>query len=284
MGKFARVNAVLAGCAAVVALSGCGKLKSRDQQNQGVHDFANAKYADAIEHFKQAVDLDPSNPTAREYLAVSYFAQWIPGAESPQNLEFSARAKEEFGKVLAENPKDSDALSYLSSMAYSEAASLPQEQKLAKYNEAADWNHKLIEVDPNNKQAYYTLGVIAYNKWHPAFIYAELNLKPPMKSDDPGPIKDKKVKEDLKKEWGPQLDQGMADLQKSLDIDKDYADSMVYMNLLIREKAYLVDDKAEYEKEVATANDWLQKALDTKKANAAKAATTSGGIVQDSSK
>src|ERR1700678_4208995 len=100
MGKLARVNAVLAGCAAVVALSGCGKLKSRDQQNQGVHDFANAKYADAIEHFKQAVDLDPSNPTAREYLAVSYFAQWIPGAESPQNLEFSARAKEEFGKVL----------------------------------------------------------------------------------------------------------------------------------------------------------------------------------------
>ncbi len=280
MGKFARVNAVLAGCAAVVALSGCSKLKSRDQQNQGVHDFANAKYSDAIEHFKQAVDLDPSNPTAREYLAVSYFAQWIPGAESPQNLEFSARAKEEFGKVLAENPKDSDALSYLSSMAYSEAASLPQDQKLAKYNEAADWNHKLIEVDPNNKQAYYTLGVIAYNKWHPALMLAELGLK--MKSDDPGPIKDKKVREDLKKEWGPQLDQGMADLQKSLDIDKDYADSMVYMNLLIREKAYLVDDKAEYDKEVATANDWLQKALDTKKANAAKAATTSGGIVQDS--
>jgi tetratricopeptide (TPR) repeat protein len=279
MGKWARVSAVLAGCAAGLVLGGCNKLKSRDQQNQGVHDFTNAKYSDAIEHFKEAVDLDPTNPTARKYLATSYFAQWIPGAESPQNQEFAARARDEFGKVLEQNPKDSDALSYLSSMAYSEAASMPPDQKIAKYNEAAEWNHKLIEADANNKQAYYTLGVIVYNKWHPALMLAELNLK--MKSDDPGPIKDKKVKEELRKEWSAQLDEGMADLQKALDIDKDYADAMVYMNLLIREKAYLVDDKGEYDKEVATANDWLQKALDTKKANAAKQATTSGGIVQD---
>jgi tetratricopeptide (TPR) repeat protein len=279
--KWARVNAVLAGCAAVAALSGCAKLRSRDQQNQGVHDFASAKYSDAIEHFKQAVDLDPANPTAREYLAVSYFAQWIPGAESPQNLEFAKQAREEFGKVLEVNPKDSDALSYLGSMAYSEALPLPPEQKVAKFNEAAEWNHKLIDVDPTNKQAYYTLGVIAYDKWHPALVLAELNLK--MRPEDPGPLKDKKVKEELKKEWGPSLDEGIMDLQKALDIDKDYADAMAYMNLLIRERAFLVDDKAEYDKEVNTANDWLQKTLDTKKANAAKAASSSsGGIVQDS--
>jgi tetratricopeptide (TPR) repeat protein len=280
MGKWARVSAMLAGCAAGLVLSGCDKLKSRDQQNQGVHDFANAKYSDAIEHFKQAVNLDPSNPTARKYLATSYFAQWIPGAESPQNLEFASRAREEFGKVLEQNPKDSDALSYLSSMAYSEAGALPQDQKLAKYDEAAEWNHKLIDADPNNKVAYYTLGVIAYNKWHPALMLAELNLK--MKPEDTGPLKDKKVRDQLKEQYGALIEQGLADLQKALDIDKDYADAMVYMNLLIREKAFLVDDKAEYDKQVATANDWLQKALDTKKANTAKQATSAGGIVQDS--
>jgi len=282
MGKWARVSAVLAGCAAVVALSGCAKLKSRDQRNQGVHDFASAKYSDAIEHFKQAVDLDPTDPTSREYLATSYFAQWIPGADSPQNKEFATQAREEFAKVLEQNPKDVNALQYLGSMSYSEAVSLPSDEKIAKYNEAAEWNHKLIEADPNNKQAYYTLGVIMYNKWHPALIYAELNLKPPMKADDPGPIKDKKVKEDLKKDWGATLDEGMGDLQKALDIDKDYADAMVYMNLLIRERGYLAEDKSEYDKEVNTANDWLQKAMDTKKANAAKAASaTGGGIVEE---
>jgi len=148
-------------------------------------------------------------------------------------------------------------------------------------NETADWNHKLIDADPNNKQAYYFLGVVAYRKWHPALGLAQLDQK--MKPDDPGPFKDKKVKEKLKGDYGASLDQGIADLQKALDIDKDYSDAMAYMNLLIRERAYLAEDKAEYEKEVNTANDWLQKALDAKKANAAKAAASSGGgIVQDS--
>jgi hypothetical protein len=280
MGKWARVSAVLAGCAAVVVLAGCDKLKSRDQRNQGVHDFASAKYADAIEHFKQSVQLDPSDPTSRKFLATAYYAQWIPGAESPQNLEFAVRAREEFGKVLQQNPKDSDALSYLGSMAYSEAGPLPPDQKIAKYNEAAEWNRKLIDADPNNKQAYYTLGVIAYYKYDPALRLAELNLK--MKPDDPGPLKEKKVKDELKEQYGATLDQGLADLQKALDIDKDYADAMAFMNLLIREKAYLADDKTEYDKQVAVANDWLQKTLDTKKANAAKQGTSSGGIVQDS--
>jgi tetratricopeptide (TPR) repeat protein len=280
MGKWARVSAMLAGCAVLGALAGCAKLRSRDQQNQGVHEFESAKYSDAIEHFKQAVELDPTNPTARKYLATSYFAQWIPGADSPENKEYAVRAREEFNKVLADNPKDSDALSYLSSMAYSEAQPLPQDQKIAKYNEAAEWNHKLIDADPNNKQAYYFLGVIAYYKWHPALMLAELDQH--MKPDDPGPIKDKKVKEELRKDWGSSLDEGVANLQKALDIDKDYADAMAFEQLLIREKAYLDDDRADYDKDVQRANDMLQKTLETKKANAAKVGNSgAGGIVQD---
>ena len=65
-------------------------------------------------------------------------------------------------------------------MAYSEAQPLPLEQKIAKFNEAADWNHKLIEADPTTRQAYYILGVIAYYKYDPALRAGgiELNMKP----------------------------------------------------------------------------------------------------------
>src|ERR1700722_6845614 len=98
MRMFFRLSAVLVGGVAMFGLAGCDKLRSRDQQNQGVHEFTNAKYSDAVEHFTKAVELDPPNPTARSYLATSYFAQWIPGAASPQNQEFAARAKEEFKK------------------------------------------------------------------------------------------------------------------------------------------------------------------------------------------
>lgn len=282
MRKLTGICALLAGSAAMLALTGCDKLRSRDQRNQGVHDFENAKYSDAIEHFTKAVELDPSDPVNRSYLATSYFAQWIPGAESPQNKEFAARAREEFKKVLDQDPKDLNALQYLSSMAYSEAQPLPQDQKLAKYDEAADWNRKVIEVDPNNKQAYYFLGVIAYYKWHPALMLAELDQH--MKPDDPGPFKDKKVKDQLKSQYAASLDQGIQDLQKALDIDKDYADAMAFQQLLIRERAYLDEDRAAYDKDVEKATELLNKAIETKKANAAKAASSSssGGIVQDS--
>jgi tetratricopeptide (TPR) repeat protein len=282
MRKLTGLCAVLAGGAAMLALTGCDKLRSRDQRNQGVHDFESAKYTDAIEHFTKAVELDPDDPVNREYLATSYFAQWIPGAESPQNKEFAGRAREEFAKVLERDPKDLTALQYLSSMAYSEALPLPQDQKLIKFKEAAEWNHKVIEADPNNKQAYYYLGVIAYAQWHPALMLTELDQH--MKPDDPGPFKDKKVRDKLRQDYGASVDQGIADLQKALDIDKDYADAMAYQQLLIRERAYLDDDRAAYDKDVEKAQELLTKAVETKKANAAKAATTSGGIVQDQSK
>jgi hypothetical protein len=73
----------------------------------------------------------------------------------------------------------------------------------------------------------------------------------------------------------------MANLNKALEVDKDYDDAMAYLNLLVREKAKLLDDKDEYAKQEKIADDWLQKALDTKKAKAAKQPGTPGGIVND---
>ncbi len=50
-------------------------------------------------------------------------------------------------------------------------------------------------TDPKNKDAYYSLGFIAWSRWYPAYGTARANLG--MKQEDPGPIKDKKVKEEL---------------------------------------------------------------------------------------
>lgn len=270
----------LAGCV-LLATTGCNKLRSRDQQNQGVLAFKNAKYAEAIEHFKQAIALDPNSPNAQLYLATAYMQQWIPGADSPENNDMMAKAKDGFEKVLEKNPNDATALASLASLAFQSASSLSPDQKLQRLDEAAKWNKRLIEVDPKNKEAYYSLGVIAWAKWYPQLQMARLNLH--MKPEDPGPIKDKKVKADLQQQYGAIIDEGMADLQKSLDIDKEYDDAMAYMNLLVREKADLAENPEEYKKQVEIADGWVQKALDTKKAKQARL-PTSTGIVADTSK
>src|ERR1041384_5280147 len=112
------------------------------------------------------------------------------------------------------------------------------------------------------------------------FILSLARAKLSMKPEDPGPIKDKKVKEELKAQWLPIINDGLKNLDKALEIDKDYDDAMAYENLLIRERADLDDDSAQYQKDIQVADNWVQKALETKKMKAAKKAT-GGGITAE---
>ena len=264
--------------------TGCEKLKARDRLNKGVAAFKQAKYSDAVEHFKTAVELDPSFPTARLYLATAYMSQYIPGAESPENVQNAKMANDQFLKVLEQDPKNAIAVESLASLHYSEAQGTQAiEDKIKKLDEARVWYEKLGELDPNKKEAWYSLGVITWAKWYPALMTARAKLG--MKPEDPGPIKDKKVKERLKAEFGPVIDGGLQALDKALQIDPEYDDAMAYENLLIRERADLDDTPEEYKKDIQIADDWVQKALATKKAKAEKkAAAGAGGIVAEPSK
>jgi len=268
----------------VLAGTGCDKLRSRDQLNRGVQAYRSAKYADAVEFFKTAVNLDPSNLNGRLYLATAYMTQYIPGAESPENLQLAKQAKEEFLKVLERDPNDKTALASLASLSYQQAQGMPDlEQKLKKLDEAKEWYLKLIAADPQNKEGFYSLAVIDWVKWYAAWMKSRADLG--MKPEEPGPIKDKKVKADLKDQYSAVIEDGIKNLQKALDIDPNYDDAMAYMNLLIRERADLDDSPDQYKKDVETADGWVQKALDTKKMKAAKeAAKTQGGITPDAPK
>ena len=190
---------ILALAIAALALgTSCNKLQSRDHLNKGVQAFTAAQYPEAVEHFKTAVELDPNFPTARLYLATAYMQQYIPGADSPENMKMASEAFNQFQKVLEQDPKDSVAIASI--------ASLNLNQK--KWDEAQQWFDKLIAVEPNNADAYYSMGFIAWSKWYPAYGTARANLG--MKQEDPGPIKDKKVKEELKQKWTPVIDAGLA--------------------------------------------------------------------------
>lgn len=269
----------------ILFATGCDKLRSRDALNHGVQAYKGAHYTEAVDYFKTAVQLDPDNTMPRLYLATAYMSQYIPGAESPENMQLAKEAKEEFQKVLEKNQSDSTALASLASLSYQQAQGMPDlDQKLKKLDEAKEWYLKLIAADPQNKEGFYSLAVIDWVKWYAAWMKAraELGLKP----EEPGPLKDKKVKADLQTQYSAVIDDGMKNLQKALDIDPNYDDAMAYMNLLIREKADLDDTPEQYKTDTDTADKWVQKALDTKKMKAAKAAAAAqqGGITAEESK
>jgi len=219
--------------AAGLLTSGCSYLGARDNLNQGVQAFKATNYTTAVNHFKVATELDPKWSTPRLYLAMSYMSMWIPGAESAENNKFAQAALEQFNKVLEQDPKNLIALKSIASIYYNQK----------KFDEAADWNRKVIAVDPNSKESYYTLGVIAWSKWVKEDLTERQKMG--MRREDPGPLKDKKRKAELKPIWMPVLDSGVADIKKALDIDPNYDEAMAYMNLLIRYRADLLDTPEE---------------------------------------
>jgi TonB family protein len=224
--------------------------------NRGIQEFKAGRYPEAVSAFERAVAIDPSNLPAQLYVGTAYMQQYIPGAQSPENLRVAEAAQAHFQRVLEGEPKNKVALGSM--------ASLFLNQK--RWDDAQQWYEKITAVDPYNADAYYSMGFIAWSRWYPDYSKARASLG--MRPETPGPIQDAAVREDLTARYGAVLDSGMRALQKALEINPQYDDAMAYMNLLIRERADLRDTTIECKQDVAIADEWVQKALATKKAKA----------------
>ena len=254
-----RATTALAALVLVLSAAGCSRLKSRDNLNKGVREYKGAKYAEAVKYFQQSIELDPEFATARLYLATAYMSQWIPGADSEENNKFAKAAEDNFRLVLDKNPDDKLAIASIASIYYNQK----------KFDAAKEWNERLLKVDPKNKEALYTLGVIAWGKAYP--LRGEARAKLSMKPEDPGPLKDKKVREEVKGKNLQIVQDGIAALEKAVAIDANYDDALAYLNLMHRELADLADSPDDYKKEIAMADEFVQKTLDAKKRKAEEA-------------
>src|SRR5882672_7522832 len=116
-----RFSILLLGLAALAVVStGCDKLKSRDNLNKGVQAYKSSRFPEAVAFFQKAVDLDPTNPNTHQYLAIAYMSQYIPGAESPENMRMAENAYNEFQNVLKLDPKDELATASIASLYFNQ--------------------------------------------------------------------------------------------------------------------------------------------------------------------
>ena len=145
-----KIVAVLAAAAIVFAGTGCDKLRARDQLNKGVASFKNLRYEQATEHFKTAVALDPSLINAKLYLAAAYFAQYVPGVDSPDNMHNANLAIEQYNAVLDKQPNNVNSIKGIAIL----------DLQMKKFDEAKKYYRKAVELDPNDPEAYYSVGVI----------------------------------------------------------------------------------------------------------------------------
>jgi tetratricopeptide (TPR) repeat protein len=233
--------------------------------NLGVQAYQQAKYEQAIQHFEKAIELDTENTAARFYLATAYAQQYIPGADQPANNALAEHAIEQYKKVIDVDFSKGTTTSAVKGIAYLEL-------QMKNFDEAKEYYRRATELDPDDAEPYYSVGVIdwtlSYEARHDE--RAKLNLK----RDASLPATNSKVCAMLREKNWATIAEGIDYLKKAIKLRADFDDAMAYMNLMYRERADVqCDDSAARESDLRTADDWVDKTMASKKVKAEKEKT-----------
>ncbi|HEV2646441.1 MAG TPA: tetratricopeptide repeat protein [Acidobacteriaceae bacterium] len=264
----ARITRSVAMLALLGTATGCNYLKSRDQLNKGIAAFKNGQYEQATDYFQRSVQLDPKNPNAKLYLATTYASQVVPNLMSPENLAMAQKALDGFNDVLSRNPNDLTALKQIASI----------DRNIGKLDQAKADELKVIQVDPKNAEAYYTIGSV---DWTSAYKNAVGILAGDGLTDDGEGNKkmSKNACAKIKEANTDLVNDALTNLQKAVDINPTYDDAMSYIQLTYRRKADLEcpDDSAR-KADLSQADSWIQRAMGARKTNELRKEKKTSGV------
>jgi tetratricopeptide (TPR) repeat protein len=279
--RFWALGITLAGM--VLSMSGCNQLEARDQLNKGVDAYKNAHYEEAIDHFQRATKLDPTLPMAKTYLATALAQNVAPGLDTPENLKTANQSIEIFEEVLVKDPSDVNSMKQIAGIYFNIANRNNPTQWEQDLDNAEDWQKKVLDVDPKDPEAAYTVGVIDWTKAHENLLKALQDAG--LNDDGKGNVKaPKKVMEPLVQQNGPLVEESLKYLNQAVANRANYDDAMQYLNLIYRAKADVDYGNADAVKDdMAQAQDWTSKAMSTRKQNEAAKNAGPGGITLDNS-
>jgi tetratricopeptide (TPR) repeat protein len=218
--------------------------QARQALNEGVQNFKNGQYDEAIVTFQRAKLLDPRLMNAQLYLATAYASQYIPGAPSEKNQELGRKAVEEFRGALDIDPQNLSAIDGIGSIIF-QMAGTPYDPE--KFQESKSYRQKHIALQPKDPEPYYWVGVI---DWTLSFRanhevragYNQAHLAHQIKDTEPLPVV---VREEYVRKYGSIIDEGIESMKHAIELRPDYDDAMAYLNLLYRRKADAVASPSE---------------------------------------
>lgn len=261
---------------AVASLLGCDKIKSKQAIKKGNEFLKAAQYQSALAEYEEALRLDPQETKLHKHIGIAYMGMYQPGSKHPKDLEYAQKAIDNLRQYVEAYPQDNKAQEYLVSMylnteRYDDAIAFYQNELLKRdpkdakamqslamlyfrkgdFDNGVLWLKKRLEVEGNNPEVYYLIGVQAWDR-----SYHFPDLDPALRA---------KI-----------VDEGLQALNKAVELKPDYFDAVSYINLLYREKAKMETDPAKKQEYTDTANKYLQQALEMRKAAQEKAKAAEG--------
>ena len=252
----------------------CSRLNARMQLKDANKLYTDEKYTEAIVAYERARKLDPSFAEIDRMIGYSLIGLYRPDADGPENEKFADRAILELQKYLQKRPDDTvakealinlflnaerttDAIRFFEAELKQNPQNLDAARSIARlyaqqgdFNEALRWYEQVAKLDNNNAEAFYTYGVVVYEK---------VAKNPP---------------ESIEERF-QMIASGRKALQRAIDLNRDYFEANVYMNLLYREEAKLIEDPDQQQALYLKADEYRNRAIEITKARKAASAKDS---------
>jgi tetratricopeptide (TPR) repeat protein len=267
--------------AVLLTVPGCEStvdhLKANFAAKQGNDLYKAQDFQKAVEWYRYSLYLNPELPIAYHNAGLAYMALYKPGSRHPKDLYYSQQAIDHLTRFLAFEPDNEDAKNqlltvYLQAERYDDAAKFFEAEvkergsdpavasrlaqtlgmiyaKKGDFESSLEWYKKRAEIEKDNPEALYTIGVLCWDKVYHAGVTMELDKRKEM------------------------VDMGMDYLTRATETRADYFEATAYINLLYREKAKLAQlagNMEDFQKYNQEADKFVRLSLEQRKRSMAK--------------
>jgi len=253
------------------------RLKANYAARQGNDAYKANDFPRAIEWYRYANYLNPDLDLAYYHTALAYMAIYKPGSTHPKDVRYSEEAISNLLRYLRLNPDNEDAKNYLLTIylqanRHAEAAEFFERElqrggedaeaasalmqkigmiyaKKGDFEQSLEWYKKRAEIERDDPEALYTIGVLCWDKVYNGGLTLELDRRREL------------------------IDMGLDYLARAGELRVDYFEATSYVNLLYREKAKLAQilgNNDDYVKFTQEADKNMKLALEMRKRLVAK--------------
>ena len=238
----------------------CSKVQARIEIRDGNEAYSQEQYEAALAHYTEAREIDSSFPELDRLIGYSYIGMYEPENPDPANEKNADGAIQNLKLYLTKRPDDTIAREalinlFLNSNRNSQAIDFFRESleknpqdldsvrsiarlyaQAGNFEESMRWYQRITELDAKNPEAFYTYGVVLYEK---------VSKNPPAD-----------IAQTLQ-----YIEQGKAALVKASELRPDYFEAAVFTNLLFREQAKLESDPVRQQELLAQADVYRNRAI-----------------------